>query len=111
MAESDIPLDLGPAARRLADLVARIPDEELTRPTPCPAYALGDLIDHVGGMAIAFGAAATKQRDERTEQPPPGSAARLGADWRERIPRDLRAPGPAGHRPGPWPGVATTPGR
>src|SRR5215470_1950766 len=107
MAEFATSVDLGPPARRLADLVASVKDEELTRPTPCPAYALGDLIDHVGGMAIAFGAAATKQRDERTEQPPPGSAARLGADWRERIPRDLRALGLAWQRPESWQGITT----
>src|SRR5262252_4290538 len=93
MAEPANPIDLGPPARRLAGLVARIPDDDLTLPTPCPAYALGDLIEHVGGLAIAFAAAAGKERDARTDQPPPGDVARLGADWRERIPRDLEALG------------------
>ena len=79
MAEPANPIDLGPPARRLAGLVARIPDEDLTLPTPCPSYALGDLIEHVGGMAIAFAAAASKERDARTGQAPPGDAARLGA--------------------------------
>jgi uncharacterized protein (TIGR03086 family) len=105
MAESDIPVDLGPAARRLADLVASIPDDDLTRPTPCPSYALGDLINHVGGLAIAFAAAARKERDARTDQPPSGDAARLGAEWRERIPRDLRALGLAWQDPGAWLGM------
>lgn len=105
MAEPEGTIDLGPAARRLADLVARVPDEDLTRPTPCPAYALGDLIEHVGGMAIAFTAAASKERDARTDQAPPGDAARLSADWRERIPRDLRALGLAWQEPGAWLGM------
>jgi hypothetical protein len=56
-------VDLGPAANRLADLIARIEDDELHNPTPCPAYSLGDLIDHVGGMARASTAAANKDRD------------------------------------------------
>jgi uncharacterized protein (TIGR03086 family) len=105
MAEPANAIDLGPPARRLAGLVARIPDEDLILPTPCPAYALGDLIDHVGGLAIAFAAAASKERDERTGQAPPGSAARLGADWRERIPRDLKALGLAWQEPGAWLGM------
>jgi len=105
MAEPANAIDLGPPARRLAGLVARIPDEDLTLPTPCPAYALGDLIDHVGGLAIAFAAAASKERDERTGQAPPGNAARLGADWRERIPRDLKALGLAWQEPGAWLGM------
>jgi hypothetical protein len=54
-------VDLGPAAQRLADLVARIDDSELGKPTPCPAYALGDLIDHVDGLALAFTGAARKR--------------------------------------------------
>ena len=105
MAEPANPIDLGPPARRLAGLVARIPDEDLTLPTPCPSYALGDLIEHVGGMAIAFAAAASKERDERTGQAPPGNAARLGADWRERIPQDLRALGLAWQKPSAWLGM------
>src|SRR5262249_60921079 len=96
MPESVRTVDLGPAARRLADLVAAVPDEELARATPCPAYALGDLIEHVGALAIAFAAAASKERDARTGQAAPGDGARLGADWRARTPR--RRPGPAAAR-------------
>src|SRR5262249_9541414 len=102
MAEAVSELDLGPAARRLADLVANVPDDDLTAATPCPAYALGDLIEHVGGLAIAFTAAARKERDARTGEPPPGDAGRLRADWRDRIPRDLRALGLAWQKPGAW---------
>jgi len=105
MADAVSELDLGPAARRLAGLVANVPDADLTLPTPCPAYALGDLIEHVGGMAIAFTAAARKERDARTSEPPPGDAGRLGADWRERIPRDLKALGLAWQEPGAWQGM------
>jgi uncharacterized protein (TIGR03086 family) len=105
MAEPVSEIDLGPAARRLADLVANVADEDLPRPTPCPAYALGDLIEHVGGMAIAFMAAARKERDTRTDEPPPGDAARLDPDWRERIPRDLRALGLAWREPSAWLGM------
>ncbi|MGN6177413.1 MAG: maleylpyruvate isomerase N-terminal domain-containing protein, partial [Streptosporangiaceae bacterium] len=39
-------VDLGPAAQRLGDLVVRVGDDELGKPTPCPAYTLGDLIEH-----------------------------------------------------------------
>jgi hypothetical protein len=31
-------IDLEPAARRLADLVAGVPDRQLDAPTPCPDY-------------------------------------------------------------------------
>ncbi|MBO0772777.1 MAG: maleylpyruvate isomerase N-terminal domain-containing protein, partial [Actinobacteria bacterium] len=93
-------VDFGPAAQRLADLIARTTADELGRPTPCPSYTLGDLIEHVGGMAVAFAAAARKDRGPAVEENPPGDAGRLGDDWRTRIPRDLAALGQAWQEPG-----------
>jgi uncharacterized protein (TIGR03086 family) len=105
MAEPDNAVDLGPAARRLADLVANVKDDALDRPTPCPAYQLGDLIEHVGGMALAFTAAGRKERNAYTEMNGAGDAARLGTDWRERIPRDLTALAQAWAEPQAWTGM------
>lgn len=98
-------VNLGPAAQRLADLVARVGDGELGKPTPCPSYTIGDLIDHIGGLALAFSAAAAKETGPRTSQGPSGDAARLGADWRTRIPRDLAALAAAWQDPGAWEGM------
>src|SRR3954447_19962897 len=88
-------LDLRPAARRLAQLVARVPDDALDRPTPCPDYRLGDLLDHVGGLAVAFTCAATKSFAELGDVGPSGDAGRLGSDWRTRIPAALEDLGDA----------------
>jgi len=98
-------LDLDPAARRLAGLVTRVRDEDLRKPTPCPAYTLGDLIEHVGGLALAFTAAARKERGRLTEGAPPGDAARLADGWRERIARDLGTLAEAWRDPGAWDGM------
>src|SRR5215471_6311427 len=98
-------LDLDPAARRLAALVTRVRDEDLRKPTPCPAYTLGDLIEHVGGLALAFTAAARKERGRLTEGAPPGDAARLADGWRERIARDLGTLAEAWRQPGAWDGT------
>jgi uncharacterized protein (TIGR03086 family) len=98
-------VDLGPAAQRLAELVARVDDSELTKPTPCPSYTVGDLIDHIGGLALAFAAAARKESGSNASQPPPGDAARLTGDWRARIPRDLATLAQAWREPGAWTGM------
>jgi uncharacterized protein (TIGR03086 family) len=99
-------VDLGPAAQRLADLVARVTDDELGRPTPCPVYTLGDLIDHVGGLALAFTAAANKDIGSTyVNEARPGEASRLGQDWRTRIPRDLGTLAQAWREPGAWDGM------
>jgi uncharacterized protein (TIGR03086 family) len=40
-------------------------------------------------VALAFAAAGAKQQGHNMEPPPPGDGARLGADWRTRIPAEL----------------------
>jgi uncharacterized protein (TIGR03086 family) len=103
---SDNMVDLTPAARRLADLVSRVRDDELSGPTPCPAYTLGDLIEHVGGLALAFRAAAEKDiASPYVNGTPSGDASRLQADWRERISADLAALAQAWAKPEAWTGM------
>lgn len=55
-------IDLGPAAQRMADLLAGVKDDQLGLPAPCPDYTLGDLIDHIDGLTLAFTFAATKEK-------------------------------------------------
>jgi uncharacterized protein (TIGR03086 family) len=98
-------VDLGPAALRLGELVARTGDEQLGRPTPCPGYTVGDLIEHVGGVARAFAAAARKAGGPYAELAPAGDAAWLPADWRSVIPRDLAAAAAAWADPAAWAGM------
>ena len=99
-------VDLTPAARRLADLVSRVRDDELSGPTPCPAYTLGDLIEHVGGLALAFRAAAEKDiASPYVNGTPSGDASRLQGDWRERISADLAALAQAWAKPDAWTGM------
>lgn len=99
------PVDLEPAARRTAALIEDMPTGVLDRPTPCPAYALGDLLDHIGGFALAFTAAARKDTDGIRDQAPSGDASRLGDDWRRRIPRDLGGLAEAWRDPTAWSGM------
>ncbi|HEV2452058.1 MAG TPA: TIGR03086 family metal-binding protein [Streptosporangiaceae bacterium] len=98
-------VNLDPAARQLADLVAQVSDDDLAKPTPCPAYTVGDLIDHIGGLTLAFTAAASKETGGWNEHEPSGDASRLDAGWRARIPRDLAALAAAWQRPGAWTGM------
>lgn len=98
-------VDLMPAARRLADLVAGVPDDVLDAPTPCPDYTVGDLVDHVGGAAIAFAGAAAKDMGEVTGTAPSGDGSRLGDDWRTRVPRDLVRMAEAWRDPSAWTGM------
>jgi uncharacterized protein (TIGR03086 family) len=98
-------IDLEPAARRLGALVAAIDDGQLGGPTPCPDYRLGDLLEHVGGFAQAFRAAAAKELGDESGGGPSGDASRLPNDWRTRIPQDLVAMAAAWRDPDAWTGM------
>ncbi|TQK73299.1 TIGR03086 family metal-binding protein [Nocardioides sp. SLBN-35] len=82
-------LDLGPATTTLSDLVASVTDDQLALPTPCTAYSVGDLVEHVGGLALAFTEAARKAPSPGSGQGGSGDASRLEDGWRERIASDL----------------------
>jgi uncharacterized protein (TIGR03086 family) len=98
-------IDLEPAARRTADLVTAVPDDLLNAPTPCPAYSVGDLVEHIGGLAIAFRDAAGKISGPTVSQAPAPDASRLGTDWRTRIPEDLVGLAAAWRNPAAWTGM------
>ncbi len=99
-------IDIEPATRTLAELVRGVPDELLGAPTPCPAYSVGDLVEHIGGLTLAFTAAAEKSFDAPgVTGAPSGDASRLPADWRERIPRDLQRLADAWRDPDAWTGM------
>lgn len=98
-------IDMTPAARRTAEVIANLDDNQLESPTPCPNYALGDLLDHVNGLSQAFTNAATKKLPVGGTQAPSGDAARLESDWRTRIPERLAALAEAWHDPAAWEGM------
>ena len=99
-------IDLTPAAQRLADLVAAVRDDQLAGPTPSGHYAVGDLVDHIGELAVAFTLAARKEDGPGTEGASEGNVANLPDDWRTRFPADLAALAEAWRAPEAWEGMA-----
>jgi uncharacterized protein (TIGR03086 family) len=110
MSPGSVPVDLGPAAETLAELVESVPAGALDRPTPSGDYSVGDLVDHIGTLAVAFADAATKTAGEYAAAAPQGSAAHLGPDWRSSIPRDVRALAVAWRDPAAWAGMTAAGG-
>lgn len=97
--------DLGPAARHMVNLLSGLTDHQLTARTPCDKCSLGDLVDHVGGLSHAFAAAAAKDIGAGTSGGPSADAARLGDDWRTRIPQRVLALAQAWRDPAAWTGM------
>jgi uncharacterized protein (TIGR03086 family) len=101
------PVDLHPAAERLAGLVENLPEAALDRPTPCEHYSVAALLEHLHGSVLAFRAAAAKSP---LPGGPGGDAARLVADWRTRIPSDARALADDWSHPAAWEGMTAAGG-
>ncbi|GAA1903908.1 TIGR03086 family metal-binding protein [Nocardioides lentus] len=84
----DETLDFHPTATAMARVLAGIRDDQLGGPTPCPAYTVADLAEHVTGLTAAFTHAAS-----RTPLDPSllrdGDGAQLPDGWRERTAADL----------------------
>ncbi|MBE1532046.1 TIGR03086 family metal-binding protein [Actinomadura algeriensis] len=98
-------IDHGPAARRLAGLLAAIPDSALTMPTPCAGMNLAALLDHVHGLSIAFARAAAKDVPEGGSPPPSAAADALDPAWRARVPELLDELAAAWRVPSAWDGT------
>src|SRR4029077_8544593 len=81
-------IDLTPACHCTADVLMNVTDEQLNGPTPCEKLSLRDLVAHVGGLALAFAAAARKEFGELTDTPPVEGAP-LDEDWRTIYPARL----------------------
>ena len=111
MGENNTMPDLGPAAQQVRTLVSGITDDQLSSPSPCGTYTVGDLLDHFMGLTFAFKVAATKSTDEVYDGPPPSgpgnaSAANLHPEWRRRLPAQLDEMAVAWRAPSAWTGVA-----
>jgi uncharacterized protein (TIGR03086 family) len=82
------PFDFAPTTSALGAIVRGVRPDQLSLPTPCPDYTVADLLDHVGGLTLAFTAAARKE-------PLPGDGGptadgdQLPDGWRELFPARL----------------------
>jgi uncharacterized protein (TIGR03086 family) len=104
-------INLKPAAARLAALVAGVPDGALGNPTPCSEYTVGDLLDHIHGITLAFGGAAEKAGGAAAAMGPAGNAANLPPDWRSSLPQKLEQLAERWDKPDAWMGMTKVGGQ
>ncbi|MFH9136852.1 TIGR03086 family metal-binding protein [Streptomyces sp. NPDC017524] len=99
------PPDLEPAARRIVALLGPVDDSRLDGPTPCPDYAVRELLGHLAGLATAFRDAARKDLGASTAVSPDAALPVLDDDWRAALPRRLDEMAAAWRSPGAWTGT------
>ncbi len=96
--------DLTQACNRTSEVLAKVSDEQLELRTPCEKMRVDELVAHIGGLALAFTAAAGKDFGPLTDTPPTDSAA-IDADWRTSYPQRLSALAAAWQNPDAWQGM------
>lgn len=97
-------VDLGPQTGIVARLAASVTDEQLTAATPCPQYAVRDLLGHLLTLSVAFRDAARKDLGTTTDTRPDAAFPDLGPGWREELPKALDELADAWRDPAAWTG-------
>jgi len=95
--------DFRPTTTALAALVRGVRDDQLSGRTPCPDYSVADLLDHIGGLSVAFASAARK--DDPEGHAPSADGSRLEDGWRDRIAAALEDLGEAWQDPAAYDGL------
>ena len=98
-------INFSPSCQRTAGVLANVTDDHLTASTPCADFSVGDVLHHVGGLTLAFAAAARKDRGPLTGAPPSVDAAQLDPDWRTNYPTRLTELAQAWTDPSAWQGM------
>jgi uncharacterized protein (TIGR03086 family) len=105
MTDTTPTLDLGPQTAVLARLAEGVTDEQLADPTPCPEYAVRNLLGHLVGLTVAFRDAGRKDLGDTTDTSPDSVLPDIGPGWREELPKVLAELAEAWRDPAAWTGM------
>lgn len=97
-------IDLGESCRRTTEVLNNVRDDQLDASTPCVDMPLRNMVAHIGGLAVAFTAAARKDLGPLTDTPPEESVG-PEPDWRTAYPAYLAALAEAWREPDAWTGM------
>ncbi|MBB2993303.1 uncharacterized protein (TIGR03086 family) [Mycolicibacterium iranicum] len=98
-------IDMTEACARTAELIALVRDDQLAAATPCGDMTLDAVLAHIGGLSLAFEAAAKKEFGELTDAPPEmGGGVHDG--WRVSYPQYLARLADAWRDPAAWEGMS-----
>jgi len=98
-------IDMTSACARTTETLLAVTDDQLAGSTPCENLALQELVAHVGGLGVAFAAAASKDFGELTDSPPGDGGYQLDTDWRTRYPVNLALLADAWRDASAWDGM------
>ena len=98
-------VDFAPQARLVAGIAEGVTDEQLSAPTPCPEYAVRNLLGHLVGLTGAFRDAGRKDLGPHLDQDPGSVVPDIGPEWRAALPKLLDELVEAWRDPAAWEGM------
>jgi uncharacterized protein (TIGR03086 family) len=102
----DTHVDLGNAGEQLLAVANAIEDSQLGNATPCEGRTVGELLNHVVGLTLAFRAAAEKDFGEWTDTDPSASGwGEVEPGWRDELAERVPALVEAWRLPEAWEGM------
>jgi uncharacterized protein (TIGR03086 family) len=106
-AEAPQMIDLEPVARRVAVLAEGVGDDQLGGPTPCPAYAVRNILGHLIGLSTAFRDAGRKELGASTGTDPSSVVPDIDDEgpWRAQLPKVLDELASTWRDPAAWEGM------
>jgi uncharacterized protein (TIGR03086 family) len=98
-------VDFGPQTRIVARLADKVGEDQLNLTTPCPEYAVRNLLGHILGLTVAFGDAARKDMGPTTDTSPTASLPDITDGWRDALAKALDDLAEAWRDPAAWQGM------
>lgn len=97
-------IDLTPSTDRTRSVVAHLAEDQLDLPTPA-GMTVGQVVQHVIGLSLAFRDAAAKLDNANTNTPPSPATEPLPEDWHRLADDGLQALAGAWQDPDAWTGM------
>ena len=98
-------IDLIPTTNRVSAVAGGVRDDQLDAPTPMPGTSVGELLNHLLGLTVAFRDAAAKLDGSTTRTPPAKVTEPLPDGWRDLLETRLAELAAAWASPDAWTGV------
>jgi len=98
-------VDFGPQTMLVARLAGHVTEKQLGAATPCPDYAVRNLLGHIVGLTGAFRDAARKDLGPTTDTDPESFMPDVEPDWRSALPKLLEELAEAWRDPRAWDGM------
>jgi uncharacterized protein (TIGR03086 family) len=109
---SPVPFDFQLPTAQLLHLASNVTDDQLADQTPCAGRSISQLLGHVGGLLVAFRAAAGKDFGPWTDTDPDNNGwAQAPGDWRDLFAESGPALVQAWSDPAAWQGMTRAGGQ